>query len=83
MSPYVVARLNGVVRIPGEPATRNMLVGTRAVDNRSSLLSAEKTLNEIALDWYLLVRDVYLARRRSLVDDGAAPARSPAEGSAP
>jgi len=66
-----------IVLVPGEPATRSVLIGTRAVDNRSSLLSAEKALDEIALDRYLFVRDVYLARRRSAVHDGAEPPPAP------
>jgi hypothetical protein len=36
-------------------------------------------LNEVALDRYLFVRDVHLARRRSLVDEDAAPATSPVD----
>jgi phospholipid-binding lipoprotein MlaA len=68
-----------VTLIPAEPAASNALIGTRAVDNRSSLLSAEKALDEIALDRYLFVRDVYLSRRRSLVEEGAMPAPVPPE----
>jgi phospholipid-binding lipoprotein MlaA len=69
-----------IVLVPGEPAASNVLIGTRAVDNRSSLLSAEKALDEIAFDKYSFVREVYLARRRSLVGEHAAPApASPAE----
>jgi phospholipid-binding lipoprotein MlaA len=40
---------------------------------RAGLLSATKTLDEIALDKYSLIRDAYLARRRRLVYDGDPP----------
>jgi len=40
---------------------------------RAGLLSASRTLDEIALDKYALIRDGYLARRRSLVYDGNPP----------
>jgi len=60
-----------------DPAARNTLVGVRAVDQRAGLLQAEKTLDEAAFDRYLLVRDVYLARRRSLVGNGTEPPPPP------
>jgi phospholipid-binding lipoprotein MlaA len=40
---------------------------------RASLLSATRTLDELAIDKYSLIRDGYLARRRSLVYDGDPP----------
>jgi len=40
---------------------------------RAGLLSTTRTLDEIALDKYSLIRDGYLARRRSLVYDGDPP----------
>lgn len=40
---------------------------------RSTLLSASSMLDEVALDRYLLVRDVYLQRRQCLVHDGNPP----------
>lgn len=40
---------------------------------RAGLLSATRTLDQIALDKYALIRDGYLARRRNLVYDGNPP----------
>jgi len=40
---------------------------------RAGLLSATRTIDQIALDKYALIRDGYLARRRSLVYDGNPP----------
>jgi phospholipid-binding lipoprotein MlaA len=60
-----------LVLVPADVPTRNTMIGVRAVDNRASLLAAEQTLGEIALDRYLFLRDAYLARRKSQVDDGA------------
>jgi phospholipid-binding lipoprotein MlaA len=51
---------------------RNTLVGTQFVDARARLLPAERLLND-AFDRYLLIRDTYLQRRRSLVYDGDPP----------
>ncbi|HEX6704103.1 MAG TPA: VacJ family lipoprotein [Albitalea sp.] len=52
------------------------LLGLRVADRRAGLLQAEKALDAAAFDRYLLVRDAYLARRASLVLDGA-PTGSP------
>ena len=49
---------------------RNALYGTRVVNNRSRLLDTEEVLKIAAIDEYSFVRDAYLQRRRSLVDDG-------------
>jgi phospholipid-binding lipoprotein MlaA len=49
-------------------ATMLQLVNTRA-----KLLDASKLLDDIALDKYVLLRDGFLARRRSLVYDGDPP----------
>lgn len=56
--------------------TRNVLVSLRAVQIRSELLSATGVLEEAALDKYSFVRDAYLQRRQSMIedDDNAAPA---------
>lgn len=43
------------------------------VHARSRLLGATRVLDDIALDKYVLVRDAYLQRRRSLVYDGDPP----------
>jgi phospholipid-binding lipoprotein MlaA len=37
------------------------------------LLNAGRVLDEIALDKYLLLRDAYLSRRKSLIYDGDPP----------
>jgi len=54
-------------------ATRNTLIGVRAVDNRANLLDASHLIEEAALDRYAYVRDAYLQRRRSLIYDGDPP----------
>ena len=53
--------------------TRNVLIGTRAIDTRAALLPAEKLVDEAALDRYQFIRDAYLQRRRNLVYDGNPP----------
>jgi len=53
--------------------TRNTLLATRIVSDRTDLLSADKVVEEAALDKYVYVRDGYLQRRRSLVHDGRPP----------
>jgi phospholipid-binding lipoprotein MlaA len=52
---------------------RFALTSLHVVSVRAGLLSATKTLDEIALDKYSLIRDAYLARRRRLVYDGDPP----------
>lgn len=54
-------------------AVRNSLVGLRVVSSRANLLSAEKVLDEAALDPYTFLRDSYIQQRRSLVYDGNPP----------
>jgi phospholipid-binding lipoprotein MlaA len=49
------------------------LSGTRLLDYRADLLSTEATLNEIALDRYIAIRNAYLDHREFLVHDGAPP----------
>ncbi|MDD5174897.1 MAG: VacJ family lipoprotein [Sterolibacterium sp.] len=53
--------------------TRNTLVATRGISDRADFLSADKILQEAALDRYAYVRDAYLQLRRSKVYDGNAP----------
>lgn len=57
-------------------AARYSLSALRLVNTRANLLGATRVLDDIALDKYTFVRDVYLQRRRSLVLDGdeASPA---------
>jgi phospholipid-binding lipoprotein MlaA len=57
-------------RLTDHTATRNSLTALSLTDTRASLLSAERILNDIALDRYVFVRDAYLARRKNLVYDG-------------
>jgi ABC-type transporter lipoprotein component MlaA len=49
-------------------ATRNTLTVSRLVDVRTRLLGATATVDEIALDRYSFIRDVYLKRRQNLID---------------
>jgi phospholipid-binding lipoprotein MlaA len=51
---------------------RNSMAGLQFVETRAHLLPADRLLQD-ALDRYLLVRDSYLQRRRSLVFDGNPP----------
>jgi phospholipid-binding lipoprotein MlaA len=53
--------------------TRNTLSGIRLINDRAALLSADKIIEEAALDKYSYLRDAYLQRRRSLVYDGRPP----------
>lgn len=55
------------------PAARNPFLITRIIDKRANLLSAEKVLEEAALDEYVYIRDAYLQRRQNLVYDGNPP----------
>lgn len=43
------------------------------LNTRVKLLNASRVLDDIALDKYVLLRDAYLARRRSLIYDGEPP----------
>ena len=53
--------------------TRNSLLFTSAVDKRARDLGAGERLDELALDKYIFVRDVYLQKRLSDVWDGDPP----------
>jgi phospholipid-binding lipoprotein MlaA len=55
------------------------------ISTRARLLSATRTIDDIALDKYLLIRDGYLVRRRNLVYDGNPPEEpdAPEESSEP
>lgn len=57
-------------QLPDSPSVRNALTGLRIINTRAGLLDATGLLNDIALDKYSFVRDAYLQRRRSLVQDG-------------
>jgi len=56
-----------------ERAARWALGSLHVISVRAGLLTATRTLDEIALDKYSLIRDGYLARRRKLVYDGDPP----------
>ncbi len=55
------------------PGAENALRGTRLVDQRATLLKAEKVLDEAAYDEYVYIRDAYLQRRLNLIYDGNPP----------
>ena len=52
---------------------RNVATALQLINTRVQLLGASNLLDEIALDKYVLLRDAYLARRRSLIYDGEPP----------
>ena len=56
-----------------ERPARWALGSLHVISVRAGLLTATRTLDEIALDKYSLIRDGYLARRRNLVYDGNPP----------
>jgi phospholipid-binding lipoprotein MlaA len=65
----------------GEARDRNGVTLLQLVNTRVKLLNASRVLDDIALDKYVLLRDAYLARRRSLIydedlPDDAEPARA-------
>lgn len=58
-------------------APRNAAGLLNLLNTRANLLSAGRVFDEIALDRYLLLRDGYLARRRSQLYDGEPPDDEP------
>ncbi len=58
------------VRYVNDIPVRNISYGVRLIDRRAQLLDTTNFLEDAALDPYIFVRDAYLARRRSLVNDG-------------
>lgn len=69
---------------------RNVGIAVRAVDQRAALLDASNLVEEAALDRYEFIRDGFLQRRESRVNDGGGKAkfnelmnREPAPGTAP
>lgn len=54
-------------------ADRNIATGVVAVDARKELLKSEKTMDALAFDKYVSVRNTYLAHRRSEIYDGDPP----------
>lgn len=54
-------------------SARNVMIGTRALNERAGLLPVDKIVDEAALDRYAYIRDAYLQRRRSQIYDGDPP----------
>lgn len=83
-------RLSGPSLVLHRASERNVATVLRVLDTRVHLLNAGQLLDGIALDKYTLLRDAYLARRRSLISNDDAPFDSstaapaaPASASAP
>jgi phospholipid-binding lipoprotein MlaA len=51
---------------------RNVGTGLRAIDQRASVLDASNLLEDAALDRYEFIRDGFLQRRESRINDGGA-----------
>ena len=49
--------------------TRNVAFSLRAVNRRADFLDATNVLEEAALDKYSFLRDAYIQRRRSMVEE--------------
>jgi phospholipid-binding lipoprotein MlaA len=62
---FVVDRRADLVREFDPASTRNSLYALRIVDHRASLLRSGQLLDQISLDRYTFVRDVYLQRRQA------------------
>ena len=71
--------LSGANLVLNRARERNVATALRVLDTRVHLLNAGKVLDGIALDKYTLLRDAYLARRRSLITDDDSPTDSPAD----
>lgn len=54
----------------GEIRTSNQLRGSQIISVRSSLLNATSLIDEASLDPYAFMRDAYLQRRESQINDG-------------
>ena len=64
-----------VTRQLDDPATRNVLSLSRALDARSGLLQTVDVIKAAALDPYTFIRDGYLQKRQNDVYDGNPPAK--------
>jgi phospholipid-binding lipoprotein MlaA len=53
--------------------TRNAASALRLINDRANALSADRVIDEAALDKYSYIRGAYLQRRRNLIYDGQAP----------
>jgi phospholipid-binding lipoprotein MlaA len=49
--------------------TRNAMSGLQLIDARAAIDSVAQTVSDISLDNYLFIRDSYLQRRQSLIED--------------
>jgi phospholipid-binding lipoprotein MlaA len=63
----ITATYHDPVNRVSDNATRNVLTVTRVVDVRTRLLGATDAVDEIALDKYSFIRDVYLKRRQNQI----------------
>lgn len=75
-SALVVDRRGDLVQQIDPTGSRNAAQALRAVDTRASLLRASRLLDEVSLDRYTFMRDVYLQRRRADIFDGETPPAS-------
>ncbi|MDT7837559.1 MlaA family lipoprotein [Aquabacterium sp. OR-4] len=66
-------RDSGPALVFQEPRDRYGASFVQLLNTRVKLLNAGRVLDDIALDKYVLMRDAYLARRRSLIYDGEPP----------
>jgi phospholipid-binding lipoprotein MlaA len=64
----IAATYQDPVNRVSDNATRNTLTVTRLVDIRTRLLGATAAVDDIALDRYSFIRDVYLKRRQNQID---------------
>jgi phospholipid-binding lipoprotein MlaA len=64
----ITATYHDPVNRVSDNATRNVLTVTRVVDVRTRLLGATDAVDEIALDKYTFIRDVYLKRRQNQIN---------------
>ena len=62
---------------------RNIGTGVRLLDARAAVLDASDLIEGAALDRYEFVRDAYLQRRESRINDGEAPRVKPEDSTAP
>ena len=60
-------------RVWQEPRDRNASTLLQLLNTRVKLLNAAQLLDDIALDKYILLRDAFLARRKSQIYDGEPP----------
>lgn len=68
-----VDTLAGPSAFVGGQKDKFALTGLQVINTRANLLGATRTLDGIALDKYILLRDATFARRRNLVYDGDPP----------